>query len=153
MDCLPAFLEYPSEPDVRCPGESSIYVQPGCACCVGATVGCYTATDICSVDAFRNSICCPEDEPDCSEGGASAAMTALPPSSTTAYDQSGLVVTSTQPDPVPTPDSNQKVPPSSSMTTSDNLGTAVAIVSHNGASTSRLVELEFLVTVILPGLT
>lgn len=80
-------------------------------------------------------------------------MTALPPSPTTAYDYPGLAVTSTQPDPVPTPASNHKAPPSSSTTASDNLGTAVAIVSHKGASTSRLVELEFLVIVILPGLT
>ncbi|KAK0508321.1 hypothetical protein JMJ35_009405 [Cladonia borealis] len=149
LDCLPAFLEYPSEPDVQCGGESS-YVMPGCACCPGGTLGCFTATDVCSADAFGNPICCPEDEPDCSEEKGSAATTA-PPSPTTAYDNPGLAVTSTQPDPVSTPASSPKAPPSSSTTASDNSGPPAARVS-SGASTSRLVELESLVMIILLGL-
>ena len=167
LDCLPVFLEYPSESDVQCGGEGS-YVMPGCACCPGGTLGCYTATDICSANAFGSSICCPEGEPDCSEEVASAATTAPLPSPTTAYDYPSLAATSTQPYQVSTSASSQKAPPSSSTTASDHpgstpassqtappspsTGSAGVTVSHNGASTSRLVRLESIVMIFLLGL-
>ena len=139
--CLPIVLEYPNLADGQCPDNSLYVVEPGCTCCQGATNGCYTSTDVCSVDASGNSICCPSD-PACSEGVGNAATTAPPSSPTT---------TATQPDAVPTPASSQNTPPSSSTTASDNPGPPTARVS-SGASRSRLVELESLVMITLLGL-
>jgi hypothetical protein len=148
VDCLPIFLQYPSDTDVQCGGEST-YVMPVCTCCPGGAsgfIGCYTATDVCSVDALGNSLCCPGDEPNCGEEEGSAATTAPPSSSTTAYDYQGSAATSTQPDPGSTPASSQNNPGSATTTS------AVATVSHNGASTFMLVELKSLVMIILLGL-
>jgi hypothetical protein len=155
LDCLPIFLEYPSDSDVQCGGENT-YVMPVCTCCPGGAIGCYTATDVCSADAFGNSVCCPEEEPDCGKGGGNAA-TMVPPSSTTAYRYPNSTITSTQPylgstatftqpNPASTPASSQYNPGSAATTS------AVATVSHNGASTFMLVELKSLVIIILIGL-
>jgi hypothetical protein len=158
-DCLPIFLEYPSDSDVQCGGEST-YVMPVCTCCPGGAsgfIGCYTATDVCSADASGNSICCPQDEPDCGEEGGSAATTAPPSSPTTAYDYPGSATTSTQLDLGSAATSTQPDLGSAATSSQNNPGSAattsaVATVSHNGASTFMLVELKSLVMIILLGL-
>jgi hypothetical protein len=178
VDCLPIFLQYPSDSDVQCGGEST-YVMPVCTCCPGGAIGCYAATDVCSVDALGNSLCCPGDEPNCGEEEGSAATTAPPSSSTTAYDYQGSAATSTQPDPGSAATSTQPAPGSAATSTQPAPGSAatstqpdpgatpassqnnpgsaattsaVATVSHNGASTFILVELKSLVMIILLGL-
>jgi hypothetical protein len=159
VDCLPILLQNPTDSDVQCGGDST-YLSPQCTCCprgVSGFIGCYTATDVCSVDPYGDATCCPKDEPDCAAEGGSAATTTSPSPSTTASDYPGSATTSTQPDLGSAATSTQLDPDATPTSSQNNTGSAattsaVATVSHNGASTFMSVELKSLVMIVLLGL-
>jgi hypothetical protein len=104
-DCFPIFLEYPSDSFVPC---GNLYISNLCTCCLGDALGCYTSLNICSVDSYGDSICCPEDNPNCAIEAVSPATSAPPsspattqvyesPPSTTTQDFSSAVVTTAFP--------------------------------------------------------
>jgi hypothetical protein len=79
-DCLPIFLEYPTDLFIPC---GSLYISNLCSCCPGDALGCYTSINVCTTDSYGASLCCPAENPDCGIEAGSAATSSAPAEPTT----------------------------------------------------------------------
>lgn len=102
IDCFTVYS--PSQPDNSIPcGGINTYISDKCTCCPSGTIGC-SSQHVCAIDPYGGDMCCPVDNPSCSDGsgngggaGPAAATTSAdnsPATSSTSVDDSQAAPTS-----------------------------------------------------------